>query len=257
MRGIVGGFAIVLLLVPLFVGAQDDNDQNVYVYATYFVCDPATETRADEIIARSYAPHYNAAVEQGNLSSWSWLAHFIGGKWRRVLVLTAPNMEELLESSGALGEIIGDTTPEAGRVFTEVCNAHVDYIWTTNPAVDGSRLSVAEPGVASFSTYLQCDISSEDRADEIMAKTIGPVYQKYVDSGRLGSWGWLRHSVGEEFRRLLTLTADDHATLMAVRDSIVAELRSGRNQRAFKQFNEICNVHHDYMWDIQIGSTQT
>ena len=251
IRRIIGGFVVMLLIAPAWVTAQEE--QTVFVYATYFICDPATETRADEIIVRSYAPHYNAAVEAENLMSWSWLTHFIGGKWRRVLVLTAPNMDELLDASGALGEII-EATPEAGRVFTEVCNEHVDYIWSTRPGVDGSRLDATRDGTASFSTYYQCDISKQDEADEIMAKTIGPIYQKYVDSGQLDSWGWLHHVVGEDFRRLMSVTASDHKAMMEARASMIEELTSGRAERAFRRFNEICFNHHDYMWDIQIGS---
>ena len=59
----------------------------------------------------------------------SWLSHFVGGEWRRALVLSTTNMDDLLAAAGALGEAIQESTPEAGRVFTEVCPEHEDYIW--------------------------------------------------------------------------------------------------------------------------------
>ena len=108
--------------------AQDEESGSVIAYATYFYCTTAGESRADEIIRSSFKPHYDQAVEQNQISSWSWLQHYFGGKWRRVLVIVTTNMESALETSGALGEIVSETTPEAGRAFSEICSSHDDYI---------------------------------------------------------------------------------------------------------------------------------
>ena len=250
IRRIFGGFLAVLVLAPIAAFAQDDSP-TIYVYATYFECNPARESRADEIITRNFAPHYNAAVEAGEIVSWSWLAHFVGGKWRRVLVLSASNMDDLLDSAGALGEIIEETTPEAGRVFSEVCDSHEDYVWQT--VQGGSSAAIGSGrGPVGFSMYLQCDINEEERADQIMIETLAPIYDRYVAEGALTSWGWLQHNVGGQFRRLLTSTASDHKTMMITRAAIVQDMQSGRAERALRQLNEICPLHRDYMWDIQI-----
>ena len=111
--------ATVILVAPAL--AQDQGEQTLYAYATYFVCSPDGESRADEIISSSFKPHYDAAVEQGDISSWSWMQHYIGGKWRRVLVITAADMDSILDASGALGEIVQDQTPEAGRAAMAAC----------------------------------------------------------------------------------------------------------------------------------------
>jgi hypothetical protein len=37
-----------------------------------------SESRADEIIKSSFEPHYDAAVEQGDIQSWSRLQHHVG-----------------------------------------------------------------------------------------------------------------------------------------------------------------------------------
>jgi hypothetical protein len=67
------------LLAPALLGgtaiAQDETAPATYAYATYFVCSPDGESRADEIIKSSFKPHYDAAVEQGDILSWSWLQH--------------------------------------------------------------------------------------------------------------------------------------------------------------------------------------
>jgi len=250
IKRIFGGFVAVMVLAPAAALAQDE-PATAYIYVTYFECNPSGEARADEIVKRNFGPHYDAAVAGGDIRSWSWLAHFVGGKWRRALVLTASNMDDLLDSAGALGEIIEDATPEAGRVFTEVCDAHEDYIWEASAGSASAEVG-SERGPAGFSMYLQCDQNEEEKADQIVTDSIAPIYNRQVAEGNLVSWGWLRHNVGGQWRRLLTSTAADHKTMMKTRAAIAKELRSGRTERALRQLTEICPVHSDYMWDIQI-----
>lgn len=229
--------------------AVAQNDAVSYVYSTYFVCSPDAESRADEIVKSSFKPHYDAAVEHGDILSWSWMQHFVGGEWRRVLLIIAPDMDSILDASGAVGEIIEDETPEAGRAFSAICSSHEDYIWRTLPGV-GSAGVTDERGSAGFTVYLQCDMSREDRADEIVREVLAPVYDAHIGDGQLTSWNWLEHHVGGPWRRILALGAEDHKTLMRARDSILADLDDRRNERAMRELSEICHTHRDYMWDI-------
>lgn len=235
--------------MPGFVLAQSQDAPVGFAYVTYFECDAGKEYRADEIIERSYKPHYDAAVEAGDIVSWSWLSHFIGGKYRRALVLTTTNIDDLLSAAGALGEAIEDSTPEAGRVFTEICPGHEDYVWETAPAVGGTAAGTAR-GEVGFSVYWSCDVNREERADEIMREVLGPIYNAQMESGNITTWTWLKHNVGGEWRRLLSVTGPDHSAIMQARKEIVAQLQSGRTERSFTQLNEICPDHVDYMWDI-------
>ena len=171
-----------LLLLANGAGAQNAQ----YAYATYFMCSPAGESRADEIMNSSYKPHYDAAVEQGDIESWSWLQHYAGGEWRRVLVVVTKDIESMLDASGALGEIISERTPEAGRAFSAICSSHVDYVWRTMDI--GSGAASDERGDVGFTVYMQCDMNREDEADELMRNTIGPVFQKHTGDGQLTSW---------------------------------------------------------------------
>ena len=244
--------AACLLVLALMAGnsvAQDGAAKPSYVYATYFVCSPEGESRADEIMNTSYKPHYDAAVEQGDILGWSWLQHFVGGAWRRVLVIIAGDMSSLLDASGALGEIISDTSPEAGRAFSEICSSHEDYIWETDPDV-GTAAITQERGEAGFSVYMKCDINREDRADELVKDVLGPVYNRHVREGEFVSWNWLKHNVGGEYRRLLIMSAADHKTMMTTREAILAELQDRKVERAVTELNKICTTHQDYMWDI-------
>lgn len=249
-RIVLAGILTVVAAMPVVSVAQD-NAAVGYAYVTYFECNPALEYRAEEIITRSFKPNYDAAVEHGDILSWSWLSHYVGGKWRRALVLTAGSMDQLLDAAGALGEAIAESTPESGRVFTEVCPVHEDYIWETVPGVGGATAG-DERGEVGFSVYFECDVNREERVDEIMREVIGPIYDTQVASGGLTTWTWLKHNVGGDYRRLLSLTANTHKQMMRTRAAVLQSLQSGRTQRAFNQFNEICPKHTDYMWDILI-----
>lgn len=243
----IGVMAVLLAIVPL-VHAQDTDSAKIYAYATYFVCANDRESRADELFRSSYKPHYDQAVEQGQIVSWTWLQHYVGGVWRRVLVVVTRDMESALETSGALGEIISDTTPEAGRAFSEICNSHEDYIWESVPGIGGGPVA-ADRGSAIFSTYLQCDMASEDRADELVRDSLAPVYNAHVGDGQLKSWNWLKQTVGGNYRRLLTLGAVDHHALISAREAIKDDLKARKYERALKEFRKICHTTTDYMWD--------
>lgn len=243
----IGMMAILLTIAPQ-VYAQGADSNKIYAYSTYFVCTNDRESRADEIIRSSYKPHYDLAVEQEQIISWTWLQHYVGGNWRRVLVVITSNMEAALETSGALGEIISDTTPEAGRAFSEICNSHEDYIWESVPGIGGGPMT-ADRGSATFSTYLQCDQSREERADALFRDELAAVYSKHVGEGKLTSWNWLKQTVGGNYRRLLTLGAVDHNSLLMARAAIHAELKGRKYDRALREFREICHTTTDYMWD--------
>ncbi len=253
-KKIIAGFLSALVVLPGFALAQDNEAQSAFAYATYFVCSPDAESRADEIINSSFKPHYDAAVEQGDILSWSWLQHFVGGHWRRVLVIIAADMDALLDASGALGEIISDKTPEAGRAFSAICSSHEDYIWQTVDGV-GSGAVTDRRGDAGFSVYMQCDMSKEERADELVRDVFGPIYDRHVGEGELTTWNWLQHNVGGKWRRILVMGAADHKTLMRARAAIIAEFDDRRVERAAEEMNKICHTHQDYMWDILLQTS--
>ena len=244
---VIGVMAVLLTIAPL-ASSQDTESQKIFAYATYFVCTNDRESRADEIIRSSFKPHYDQAVEQGQIVSWTWLQHYVGGVWRRVLVVVTPDMESALETSGALGEIINDQTPEAGRAFSEICNSHEDYIWESLPGI-GSGPVAADRGSVTFSTYLQCDLARESRADALFRDDFAAVYDAHVGDGQLTSWNWLQQKVGGNYRRLLTLGAVDHNALILAREAVERDLQSRKYDRALREFREICHTTTDYMWD--------
>lgn len=104
------------------------------VFSTYFICDETREARADEIVKEHFAPIMNRFVDEGRLSGWGWLSHWVGGKYRRLQTIAAKDMKTVLAARDALiGELYAEGS-ETGEEFTKICGSHSDYMWMV---VDG------------------------------------------------------------------------------------------------------------------------
>jgi hypothetical protein len=226
--------------------AQEEEAPTVFTYATYFYCDVNGQDRVDEIVKTQNAPVYDQMVKEGKILAWGWLAHHTGGKWRRIQYYQAPSVDALLDAQAEMDKRFEDVDEAADKEFGKICNAHDDYIWEVESGSSGEGR-----GEAGFSVYYRCDETKEERADEIFAKDFAPLFNKYVAAGKLTSWGWSSHWVGGSFRRLQTMTAADHKTLLNARAELIEDMY-GNDNKAGMEFTEICGSHHDYMWDIQI-----
>lgn len=233
--------ALALVALPLSISAQEEAAE-AYTYATYFYCDPTTESAADEWVTKHMVPAYDAAVDAGAMTAWGWMAHHTGGKWRRILYRGSTSV------LGALGtldiDLPGVAEDDPGTAVS--CKAHEDYIWKAE-AGSGGNGSV-ERGPVGESVYFECDMNRENRADELVSSKFAPVYDQQVASGGITSWGWMSHVIGGEYRRLLTVTAADWEKLLAARASILEAI--GDIEGA-EEFSDICYSHSDYLWNIQ------
>lgn len=97
-------------------------------FSVYYICDEASESEADDIVQETFAPVYDAQVEAGNLVSWGWMEHWVGGKYRRLATMTAADLASLLEARDAIvGSLVENE--EAMAAFNARCSGHSDYIW--------------------------------------------------------------------------------------------------------------------------------
>ncbi len=222
--------------------AQDKPAER-YTYATYHVCDLSQQERADAIFDQLQRPIYEAAVKDGTITSYGWLTHHTGGKWRRVTYYGAGSVQALLDAGNKLGDQMDAKNKKLGQEFAKICNAHDDYIWHTI----GGNIGTVARGGASFSTYYVCDQGREDQVDALVAQVFGPVFDKMVADGKLKSWGWNEHIVGAQFRRLATISATDMKSLMEARDAVV---QAFIDNPLGATFTDICGDHADYMWEI-------
>jgi len=227
--------------------AQDNEPKVGYVYALYYECDGSLAL-VDELIDKYHAPLLDAAVKDGTIAGWGWLAHHTGGTWERVAYIVGTSLDGAMDGINKVGERIGKEIPVANREFFGNCRRHEDYVWRTAAGRDATPGT--ERGTAGLSVYWKCDTTRESRADELVSKVYGPVLDAQVASGLLTSWGWLEHVLGGEYRRLWTLTGPDFKSVLKARDTMISEMQS-QQAEAMQEFGAICGTHVDYLWDIQ------
>jgi hypothetical protein len=98
--------------------------------SVYYVCNASREERADELFESTFAPLFNKAVEDGKIATWGWLAHYIGGKYRRLQTMTGPDHKSVLSArTDILNALYGDEPDPAAVEFDEICGSHSDYLW--------------------------------------------------------------------------------------------------------------------------------
>jgi len=112
------------------VGAGDGADASPKAgLSSYHVCDVDREERADEIVKEHVAPIMAKLVEDGKLTGWGWSVHEIGGRFRKLQTMTGSDHKAVLKARAeALDAIYADGN-EAGLELTDICGAHVDYMW--------------------------------------------------------------------------------------------------------------------------------
>ncbi len=53
-----------------------------------------------------------------------------------------------------------------------------------------------------YSTYYCCDVATQDAMDAIVAATEAPVFDQWVEDGKMIGWGYYKHYFGGRSRRL-------------------------------------------------------
>ena len=96
----IGALVLPACLCLLFgtAASAEDKPAESYVYSTYHYCDFAGQDRADEIFEQLQKPASEAAIKDGTITSYGWLAHQTGGKWRRADYFTAGSVQALLDA---------------------------------------------------------------------------------------------------------------------------------------------------------------
>jgi hypothetical protein len=96
------------------------------VFSAYYVCD-SREAQADALVKQVFAPAYDKLVADGDLTSWAYLEHIVGGHIRRVATMTASDMSAVMAARSKLNAALTDNP--LGDTFTDICDAHEDYMW--------------------------------------------------------------------------------------------------------------------------------
>jgi hypothetical protein len=109
--------------------SSDTEERGEASMSVYYSCKISDESRADEIFDELFAPVLNQYVEDGKLTSWGWQSHVIGGWFRRLQTMTAPDYETLLAARQEALDTVYAEDSELGAEFAEICGPHHDYLW--------------------------------------------------------------------------------------------------------------------------------
>jgi hypothetical protein len=113
------------------------------------------------------------------------------------------------------------------------------------------------PTTLIFGTYYRCAAGQEERADALFAEHMVPALKAEVAAGRIGAYGWGRHWLGGDWRRLYYISGTDLDKIIDARDAMVAKLRGDEaSKKAVEEFNTICGSHDDYLWST-VASSQS
>lgn len=108
-------------------GSQVSANRGKVGMSVYHVCDMTKESRADEIVKQVIGPVFDEHTGDGKLSSWGWSTHVVGGKYRRISTMTAPDWSTLFKMrSSIFAALDGNTLADQ---FSEICGSHSDYMW--------------------------------------------------------------------------------------------------------------------------------
>ena len=242
--------ALTCLAMSAPAAAQDDS-KRTYVYAYYYHCDESKLSQADDAFNKLWKPVYDAAVKDGTINGWAWVAHNAGGEWARLGYHTGPSLKAVVAAGDTLSSRTNTSTSKENakldKAFNEACGTHEDYIWGSIAGTDAQ----GHRGKAVFSTYYVCDSSREKQADALVKRVFAAMYDKMVADGKLSSWGWFEHIVGGKYRRLATMTAANMDALIEARTALGKMLQ---NDPLAEDFSGICGSHQDYMWDIKVAA---
>ncbi|MDP2479175.1 MAG: hypothetical protein Q8W51_11820 [Candidatus Palauibacterales bacterium] len=247
---------LIALTLPLVLAgpslAQQEDAPTAFVSGTYYQCDQSSSPRASEIVRTVVWPVVQKHIAAGQVSGFGLLAHHTGGPWRRAIYYVGTDLPKLLAAQDSIvAELMANHAKETHELMS-ICPSHDDYIWSyvaaSQPATD---VATARPAFA-FSTYQVCHEATEGLGDEVMKALYAPIYDKQVKAGRLHSWGYYSHFVGGKYRRLLALDGPSYNSILAARDSIIAETQAKYPQIS-AAVATVCDGHTDYMWDIEMS----
>ena len=108
---------------------SDTEERGEASMSVYYSCKISDETRADEIFDELFAPVLNQYVEDGKLTSWGWQSHVIGGWFRRLQTMSAPDYKTLLAARQEALDTVYAEDSELGAEFAAICGPHHDYLW--------------------------------------------------------------------------------------------------------------------------------
>jgi hypothetical protein len=111
----------------------------------------------------------------------------------------------------------------------------------------------AAPQPYLLATYYECDYSREGMSDDIQ-KVMAAISDRHLKAGHITSYGWSAHAMGGAWRRVGYFIGTDRNALLDMWAGLDAEMTK-ESPAAAQEFNQICNRHQDYVWQVAASST--
>jgi hypothetical protein len=109
------------------------------------------------------------------------------------------------------------------------------------------------PSSFHYATYYVCDQSTQGNMDSLVETNEAPVFDRWVEEGRLLAWGYQAHFTGGKWRRAqyhVSSTLEEAFKNQAeIFGMVYSDNREGGQARA-----EACAGHDDYVWSSTLGS---
>jgi hypothetical protein len=110
----------------------------------------------------------------------------------------------------------------------------------------------------TYSTYFYCDVTQQDRADEIVGQLDKPAFEAVIAAGGVSNWGWLKHHTGGKWRRVQYYSASSIDALLAAQKAVNDQTEATAKGKALgKEFGNACKSHDDYIWRSVAGNVGT
>ena len=103
-----------------------------------------------------------------------------------------------------------------------------------------------------YGTYNVCDVTQQERADEIFAKLDKPIYDAAVADGTISGYSYYAHHTGGKWRRGTFFVAGSIQALLDAQEKIGEQI-DAKNAKLNTEYGKICNKHDDYIWRSVAG----
>lgn len=124
-------------------------------------------------------------------------------------------------------------------------------------AVAGAARAEDKPPEAFvYGTYFVCDVTQQERSDQIFKDVDQQFYDAAVADGSVSAYGLYAHQTGGRWRRAMFVVAP---TIQALFDSQkrIGDQADAKNKKLEDEYGKICNTHDDYIWRRVAGNAGT
>lgn len=124
-------------------------------------------------------------------------------------------------------------------------------------AVAGPALAQDKPPEAYvYGTYYVCDVTQQERSDQIFKEVDQQFYDAAVADGSISGYGLYAHQTGGRWRRAMFSVAPSIQALFDSQKKI-GDQADAKNKKLEDEYGRICNTHDDYIWRRVAGNAGT